>query len=113
MGFASLTLATAVAIARPSYKKATLIEQRHRPRPAGRAGFDLVREAGDGEAVGRQLLEIAQLLYVAIGDLAAGLVSLPDDRRVARLQPARARVDEGRVQPQASMPATRTPREVR
>src|SRR5437588_823453 len=60
------------------------IEQRHGPGPAGRAGFHLVRKARHGEAVAGELFEIAQLLHVAVGNLSSGLVTLPDDRRIAR-----------------------------
>src|ERR1700733_11212921 len=69
-----------------------LIEQRHRPRPAGRAGFHLVGEAGHGEAVVGQLFQIAQFLHMAVRNLAPGLVPLPNYGRIARLQPALARV---------------------
>ena len=74
-----------------------LIEQRHRAGPAGGAGFDLVREAGDGEAMRGKLFEILQLLHVAVGNLAAGFVAFPDDRRVVGLEPALAGVHERRV----------------
>jgi hypothetical protein len=73
------------------------IEQRHGARPAAGRGFDLGREASDNEAIGRQLIEVAQLLHVAIGNLPAGFVAFPDDRGIVRRFPALARVHEGRV----------------
>src|SRR5271169_3383957 len=74
-----------------------LIEQRRRPRPAGRTGFHLVGKAGHGETVVGELFEIAQFLHVAIRNLASGLVALPDDQRIVRLQPALARMRERHV----------------
>src|SRR3981189_965501 len=64
-----------------------LLEDRHRARPAGGGAADLVREAGDGEAMAGQRLEIVQLLEVAVADVAAGFVALPDDRRIVILGP--------------------------
>src|SRR5215471_20030247 len=80
-----------------SRARAGSVEQRDRAGPAGRSALDLVREARDREPVGRQLLEIAQLLHVAVRDLPPSLVPFPDDRGIARLEPALARVHERRV----------------
>src|SRR5262245_9931130 len=63
------------------------LEDRHRARPAGRGAADLVREAGDGEAVARQRLEIVQLLKMAVADVTTGLVAFPDDRGIVVLGP--------------------------
>src|SRR5580698_4833158 len=60
-----------------------LIEQRDAAGPAGRGSLDLHREAADLETERRQLVEIGELLHVAITDLAAGLVSFPDEACVA------------------------------
>src|SRR5437868_7176539 len=49
-------------------------------RPAGGGAADLHGETRDREAVGRQRLEVVQLLEVAVADLASGLVALPDQR---------------------------------
>src|SRR6516164_4147496 len=73
------------------------IKQRHGAGPAGRAAFHFVREARDDEAVVWKPFQIAQLLHMAIGNLAAGFVAFPDDRWVMRFEPALAGVHEGRV----------------
>src|SRR5262249_24566656 len=70
------------------------IKQRHGAGPAGRAAFHFVREAGDDEAVIGKLFQIAQFLHMAIGDLAAGFVAFPDDRRVMGFEPALASMHE-------------------
>src|SRR5215471_8918984 len=62
------------------------IKQRHGAGPAGRAAFHFVREAGDDKAVIGTLFQIAQFLHMAIGNLAAGFVAFPDDRRVMGLR---------------------------
>src|SRR5262245_5896120 len=61
------------------YSTSPLIEQRYGARPASGAAFDLVGKAGDREAVRRKLFQVTQLLHVAIGNLATGLVTLPDN----------------------------------
>src|SRR5512139_1663170 len=57
----------------------SVLEDRDRARPAGRRAADLVREAGDGEAVAGQRFEIVQLLEMAVADVPAGLVAFPDN----------------------------------
>src|SRR6516225_8476746 len=73
------------------------IKQRNGAGPAGRAAFHFVREARDDEAVVGKPFQIAQLLHMATGNLAAGFVAFPDDRWVMRFEPALAGVHEGRV----------------
>ena len=73
------------------------IKQRHGAGPAGRAAFHFVRQARNDEAVVGKPFQIAQLLHMAIGNLAAGFVAFPDDRWVMRFEPALAGVHEGRV----------------
>src|SRR5580698_1320760 len=68
-----------------------------RPRPAGRSAMHLHREAHDLEALGRQELEIVQLLEMRIADLAPGAVPLPDERSVAGRLNFAARMRKGRV----------------
>src|SRR5471032_934012 len=65
----------------------SLLEDRDRPRPAGTGAPNLVRKAGDGEAVAGQRFEIVQFLDVAVADVAAGLVAFPDDRGIVVLLP--------------------------
>jgi hypothetical protein len=72
-----------------------------------------VREAADDEAVGRQRLEVVQLLEVAIADVAPGLVALqisPGSWLSAYLF---AVCTNGASQLQASVPVRRTPRSSR
>src|SRR5436190_8145183 len=57
---------------------AALIENGDRAGPARRPGAHLDRKAAHLEAFRRQLLQIVQLLEMAIADLAAGLVAFPD-----------------------------------
>src|SRR5260370_11334343 len=73
------------------------IKQRDSAGPARRAAFNLVRETGDDEAMIRKLLQIAQLLHMAIRNFAAGFVALPDDRWVMRLQPPLTDMNKRRV----------------
>src|SRR5271166_83312 len=75
----------------------SVLDDRHRPRPAGGGALDLGREARDHESGRRQRLEIVQLLDVAVADAPAGLVALPDDRGVARFGVALGGVDKRRV----------------
>ena len=79
--FASTYMRMSVAVRTNRVLKSLrpLIKKCYRPRPAGRAGFDLVREARHCKSMVRQLLEVAQLLHVTIGNLSARLVALPDD----------------------------------
>src|SRR3972149_4666575 len=65
--------------------------------PDSRCLFDFLRKENDLKAERRQLIEIRQFLQMAIADLAAGLVTFPDDRGVARPGEAVARVAEGGV----------------
>ena len=44
-----------------------------------------------------KLFQIAQLFHVAVGNFAAGIVALPDDRRIVRLHPALAGMRERRI----------------
>jgi len=68
-----------------------------------------------------KLFEIVQLLEVAITDLAARLMTLPDQGRIVGFGIFLRGMDERRVpgpamgasQDQPSVPVTRTPREVR
>src|SRR3954454_12608455 len=50
--------------------------------PAGRGAFDLNGKARNREAGRRQQLQIVQLLDMAIADMAAGLVTFPDQARI-------------------------------
>src|SRR5262245_29058371 len=76
---------------------ASVLEDRHGARPTGGRAADLVGEAGDGEAVAGQRLEIVQLLEMAVADVAARLVAFPDDRGVVVLGPLLGREVERRV----------------
>src|SRR6202162_1528674 len=62
-----------------------LFENGDRAGPAGRSGPHLDRKTAHPEAGRRQAFQIVQLLEMAIADLAAGLVTLPDQARVASL----------------------------
>src|SRR5271163_3662587 len=73
------------------------VQQCHAAGPPRRGGFDLDREAAHLEAERRQRVEIGQLLHVAIADVASGLVTFPDDARVAALEKARGGERERRV----------------
>src|SRR5262249_31083478 len=74
-----------------------LIEQSRRAGPAGRTALHLVGKTGNDETAVWKLFQIAQLLHMAIRNLAAGFVAFPDDRRVAGFEPALAHVHEGGV----------------
>src|SRR5271157_6033503 len=56
-----------------------------------------ILKTAQGETGGRQLVEIGQLLDMAIPDRAAGLVSFPDDRGIMSLRIALCGVNERRV----------------
>src|SRR5690242_13878775 len=58
-------------------------QNRHRAGPAGRGLLDLHRKARDHEAGSGELLEVRELLHMAVTDLAAGFVALPDQAGVA------------------------------
>src|SRR6202171_5225295 len=73
------------------------IHHRHAARPARRRRFDLDRKAAHLEAEWRQLVEIGELLHVAIADLAAGFVAFPDDAGVAGFEEALVGERERRV----------------
>src|SRR6202142_4524445 len=66
-------------------------EKRDAPRPARRSGMNLDREAGHLEAKGRELFEVRELFHVAVTDLAPGLVTFPNEARVAGLSKTLAR----------------------
>src|SRR5215471_18438765 len=68
------------------------IEQCDGSGPARRSAFHLVGKAGNGEAVSRELFEVTKLFHVTVGNFASGLVSLPDNRRIAIFQPTFAGV---------------------
>src|SRR5262249_50097216 len=80
------------------------VENRYRAGPAGGGAADLHREAGDGEAVRGDGLEIVQLLEMAVADVAPSLVAFPDQAGIAGLGELFLGVDEGRV----PAPAVRT-----
>src|SRR5690606_28011564 len=65
--------------------RSSVFEERDRARPPGGRTTHLRGEARDREAGRRQLLEVLQLLDLAVADLGAGLVALPHDGRVAGL----------------------------
>src|SRR5665213_1160376 len=77
--------------------RSQLVENGDSPGPAAGSGADLHREAAHHETLRRQHFEIVQLLDVAIADLAAGTVALPDDGGVLALREAVLGVDERRV----------------
>src|SRR6267143_372267 len=58
------------------------IENGDRPGPASRGALDLDRKAGHRETRWRQELQIVQLFDVAVADVAAGLVALPNQTGV-------------------------------
>src|SRR5947209_15012871 len=62
---------------------ASILHNRHGARPAAGGLRDFHREAGDLEAEGRELVQVGELLHVAIADLAAGLVAFPNEARIA------------------------------
>src|SRR3990167_1596573 len=68
-----------------------------RARPACRGTADLVGEAADREPRGRQRLQVVQLLKMAVADVAACLVALPDQGLVARLGHALGGVGKRRI----------------
>ena len=65
------------------------------------------------ESLGRQCLEIVQLLDVAIADLTTGLVAFPDQARVMAGEYFSRVWTNGASQLQPSVPVTRTPRSSR
>src|SRR5487761_2612877 len=69
-----------------------LVEQGDRAYPAGRAVPDLVRETGNDKTGCGKLLQIGQLLHVAIGSLTAGIMTFPDDAGIPGLLPAAPRM---------------------
>src|SRR5213075_1193200 len=78
-------------------EKASLIDDGDGASPAGRSSVDLHREATDRKTLRRQLVEIVQLLDVAVADLAAGAVALPDQAGVVGLGVLCLGMDERRV----------------
>src|SRR6187455_247769 len=79
------------AAARPS------IENGDGAGPPGRGGMDLHGKATDRKSLVRKLVEIVQLLDMAIADLAAGAVALPNDFRIVSFGIFRLGVYERRV----------------
>src|SRR5689334_6557727 len=77
--------AVAAAVAEGGELHRSALDDGDRAGPARRGPADLVREAGDGEAVARQGFQIVQLLQMAVADVAARLVPLPDQGGVAGL----------------------------
>src|SRR6185437_16433581 len=63
----------------------SIIEDRHRPSPAGRAAAHFHRKAAYREALGRQGFEIVQFLDMAVADFAPGAMAFPDQLGVAGL----------------------------
>src|SRR4051794_31450899 len=59
------------------------LDDRHRAGPSCGGLLDLHREADDLETGRGQRVEVGELLHVAIADLSASLVPLPDDAGVA------------------------------
>ena len=78
-------------------RSTSAVDDGDRPGPARRRALDLGREAGHGEPDRRQRFEIVQLLDMAVPNVPARLVALPDDRRVVRLGVAPCGVQEGRI----------------
>src|SRR4030095_7736452 len=73
------------------------VENGNCPGPSRRCALDLHRKARHHESGRRQLLEIMQLLDVAIADMAAGLVAFPDQAGILGLRIFLGGVDERRV----------------
>src|SRR5215213_7385311 len=73
------------------------VDDRHRPRPAGGGPFDLDRKTRNHETGRGQLLKIVQLFDVAVTDMTAGLVALPNQAGIASLGVFLCGVDERRV----------------
>src|SRR5262245_52707551 len=73
------------------------VDDGDRARPAGGTAAHLDRKAAHHEFLGGQRFEIVQLLDVAIADLTAGLVALPDQAGIAGGEIFLPGVDEGRV----------------
>src|ERR1051326_8177070 len=80
-----------------AFRSIRSVENGDRAGPAGGPGADFYRKTRDLEAGRRQLLQIVQLLDMAIADLAAGLVAFPDQARVAGLGAFLRRVHERRM----------------
>jgi hypothetical protein len=79
----------------------------------GRSAADLDREAAHREPVWRQGFEVVQLFEVAIADLAARLVPLPDQPGIAAGGRFSRLCTKGASQLQPSVPVSRTPRSSR
>src|SRR6185312_12606037 len=73
------------------------VENRDRPRPAGGGALDLYWKARHHKTGRRQLLQIVQLLNVAIADVTPGLVAFPDQARIPGLGIFLRGIDKGRV----------------
>src|ERR1022692_2408085 len=73
------------------------IEERHTACPAGRGRLDLYREAAHLETEWRQLIEVGELLHMAVADVAARFVAFPNETRVAGFGKPLARERERRI----------------
>ena len=71
--------------------------------------MDLHGEARHRNPDERDRFEVAEFFDVAVADVAAGAVALPDDAGVAGLGVPLGCVANGASQLQASVPVTRTP----
>src|SRR5262245_34289900 len=60
----------------------SLIDDRHGARPASGTSAHFDRKAAHHETIGRQRFEVVELLDMAISDLAAGAMALPDQARI-------------------------------
>src|SRR5215831_18494412 len=81
----------------PQSLRRVALENGDSPGPACRRGADLHWKTRDQKSVGRQRFQIVQLLDVAIADLAARFVPLPDDRGIAARREALGGVNERRI----------------
>ena len=61
----------------------SVLYQRHRARPSSRGSLYQHGKADDGETTVGECLQVVELLKLAVAVLAARLVTLPDDRRIA------------------------------
>jgi hypothetical protein len=72
--------------------------------------LDFVRKTGHQEPARRQRIEVREFFHLPITDIAPGLVPFPNDRGITVSGKPFASVFERRIQLQASVPTTRTPR---
>src|SRR5690606_11141857 len=73
------------------------VEYGHGAGPASRSAANLMWKTTDDEAVGRQGLEVVQLLEVTVADVPARLVAFPQKALVAGFGELLGCVREGRV----------------